>query len=447
MAALPSGARWYHSGILAPLVAALLANAAWAFEAPQCPALQPESNLTTTFSSKFAETGKIDPTQWRALVGQHGTVAAELQAFVADQVAVKQGVGLRLLTDRREQWDHHYVAGEVTTQGLFSQTYGRFEIIAKMPQANGLWPALWLLPANNTWPPEIDIVEYIYAPWGKLPARDRNSASNPQTTLHWVDESGAKKEMGQGYHSPTTLFQTYDDWGATPPPDGLGANFVGYHSYAIDWRPGSLVWFIDGAPVFCALDDAASGKRVPDVPMFLIMNNAITPGTPDKPGWPGTLSPDQKFPVEMDIASVRVAAFKDVPAAAPLPLEIKDVSVSTNHARPGDTIVVKGTVRVGDSDLGTPTAAKLELRPFDMTQYTGIAYRPSAGMSFPLPRLTAKGQLPINLSYTMPKDLAPGLYSVGLMVGYGGGPVNGAGSWRGTQITQIGVIEFSAGSK
>jgi hypothetical protein len=52
-----------------------------------------------------------------------------------------------------------YAAGEITTAHTWSQTYGYFEIEAKIPQGKGRWPAFWLTFAGIGWPPEIDVFE------------------------------------------------------------------------------------------------------------------------------------------------------------------------------------------------------------------------------------------------------------------------------------------------
>lgn len=52
-----------------------------------------------------------------------------------------------------------YYTGMITTAETWAQTYGYFEIRAKIPEGKGHWPAFWLGPAGEGWPPEIDIFE------------------------------------------------------------------------------------------------------------------------------------------------------------------------------------------------------------------------------------------------------------------------------------------------
>ncbi|MDQ6471574.1 glycoside hydrolase family 16 protein [Flavobacterium sp. LHD-80] len=48
------------------------------------------------------------------------------------------------------------------TRGKYSWQYGRFEMRAKIPVKNGMWPAFWTLGIEGNWPAngEIDIMEY-----------------------------------------------------------------------------------------------------------------------------------------------------------------------------------------------------------------------------------------------------------------------------------------------
>jgi beta-glucanase (GH16 family) len=55
-------------------------------------------------------------------------------------------------------------SARITTQGKKNIRFGKVEVRAKLPRGDWLWPAIWMLPENNTYGPwpasgEIDIVE------------------------------------------------------------------------------------------------------------------------------------------------------------------------------------------------------------------------------------------------------------------------------------------------
>ena len=90
-----------------------------------------------------------------------------------------------------------YDSGLITTYSSFSQEYGYFEMTAKLPAGDSLWPAFWLLPSNNISPPEIDVMEMLgsnpgtyYAsthsgsPGSEISATDAITAANTSTGLH-----------------------------------------------------------------------------------------------------------------------------------------------------------------------------------------------------------------------------------------------------------------------
>lgn len=54
-----------------------------------------------------------------------------------------------------------YTSARLLTRGKASWTYGFFEIRAKLPCAQGTWPAIWMLGTGGRWPEdgEIDIME------------------------------------------------------------------------------------------------------------------------------------------------------------------------------------------------------------------------------------------------------------------------------------------------
>jgi beta-glucanase (GH16 family) len=51
-------------------------------------------------------------------------------------------------------------SGMVTTYPGVRFKYGFVQVVARLPFGKGLWPAIWLIPSDESWPPEIDIVEH-----------------------------------------------------------------------------------------------------------------------------------------------------------------------------------------------------------------------------------------------------------------------------------------------
>ncbi len=79
----------------------------------------------------------------------------------------------------------------ITSYPGFRFKDGFVQVVANIPHANGLWPALWLSAANLTFPPEIDIVEswgahgrpgsYYHAVGGQTP----HAGYSPWMTRGW----------------------------------------------------------------------------------------------------------------------------------------------------------------------------------------------------------------------------------------------------------------------
>jgi beta-glucanase (GH16 family) len=133
---------------------------------------------------------------------------------------VKDGL-LHIRADAEAMNGCKYTSARLVTRGLFSKTYGRFEFRAKLPTGRGLWPAIWLLPADNaygTWAAsgEIDILEAR----GQHPFKVLG-------TLHY-GETWPKNDFTEA---------DYD-----LPAGGTVADF---HVYALEWEPGAMRWYVD----------------------------------------------------------------------------------------------------------------------------------------------------------------------------------------------------------
>ena len=213
----PSTTRGRLEGAL--MRAALLVAAGLTFAAPSLPlaAVLDRSILAPTFAEEFSgplnlwdartnprgrwkpnyDSGTQDPANPSGWSSRNLKGNGELQVYTGGIPGAPQPYRIRngelVITAartppalRKRLWGHAYTSGVVTTSKSFNQRYGYFEMRARLPEGKGLWPAFWLLPADGSWPPEIDVVEML----GHQP--DTHYA-----TVHY-SEKGARKQSGEG---------------------------------------------------------------------------------------------------------------------------------------------------------------------------------------------------------------------------------------------------------
>jgi beta-glucanase (GH16 family) len=165
-----------------------------------------------------------------------------------------------------EIFGYHYTSGMLSSKESFAQTYGYFEMRADLPDAAGGWPAFWLLPADRSWPPELDVMEAL--------------TSDPNAT--WVtahSNASGSHTMAQGLaFTPETV--------------------DGFHTYGVLWTATDIAWFVDGAEVFRTATPADMHK-----PMYMVANLALG-------GWAGNVAAGQ-LPAEMKIDYIRTYALAD----------------------------------------------------------------------------------------------------------------------------------------
>jgi hypothetical protein len=169
---------------------------------------------------------------------------------------------------RPYMWNLPYTSGLITTRGSFSQTYGVFEMRARLPKGRGLWPAFWLVPADGSWPPELDVMEVL----------------GYDTTMLYTN-----------WHSRETGAHTSGGFG-TRVAD-MSADF---HIYSIDWEKDEIKWFFDGVEVMRKATPPDMHK-----PMHLRANLAVG-GT-----WPTNPDDSTHFPAVFAINWIRVFRRED----------------------------------------------------------------------------------------------------------------------------------------
>ena len=170
------------------------------------------------FSDDFNGT-QLDKKKWSTCYwwGNNGCTnggSGDVQWYQPDDVFVNNGI-LRLRAQKRKMNGYEYTSGMISSHDKFAFQYGYAEMRAKMPNGRGFWTTFWLASQRRAWPPEIDIAEYL----GSQP-------NNMHMTYH--------------YSTPTSKHLS-SPWAYT------GADFsADYHTYAVEWNPKEIIWYIDG---------------------------------------------------------------------------------------------------------------------------------------------------------------------------------------------------------
>jgi beta-glucanase (GH16 family) len=181
-----------------------------------------------------------------------------------------------------------YTSARMKTQGMFSFQYGRLEFRAMVPEAQGFWPAVWLLGSNinvSPWPAcgEQDVLERVNAAGWNDPNGDWNEGS-----VHGTGFTGSN--LGTQYTFPS------------------GETAAQWHTYGMIWAPGSVKYYVDDPANIYATYTPSSltglvGAKWPfdgGQANFIIINLAIGGS------WPGSPDSTTPFPSEMLVDYVRV---------------------------------------------------------------------------------------------------------------------------------------------
>jgi beta-glucanase (GH16 family) len=178
-----------------------------------------------------------------------------------------------------------YTSARMKTQGLFSFQYGRFEVRAQVPEAQGFWPAAWLL-GNNiatvNWPScgEQDVLERVNAPL----TPDWNSGS-----IHGPGFTGGSG-LGTKFNFPS------------------GQTAAGWHTYGMIWSPSSVAYYVDDPahPYVTYTTASLNGISGAVWPFDAGQSNFILLNLAVGGDWPGPPNGTTPFPSEMVVDYVRI---------------------------------------------------------------------------------------------------------------------------------------------
>lgn len=178
------------------------------------------------WEDEFDVDGAPNPANWTYDIGTgtNGWGNNEAQTYTnnAENVIVEGGI-LKIIA--KSDGSGGYTSARIKSEGLQEFTYGRIDVRAKLPSAQGTWPAIWMLGTNFSsvgWPQsgEIDIMEQT--------GGDKANASG---TVHWFD----------------TGSNTNASFGENTAVSNASSEF---HVYSLDWSADKMYILIDNVPYF-----------------------------------------------------------------------------------------------------------------------------------------------------------------------------------------------------
>lgn len=250
--------------------------------------LQPaKEGWTLVWADEFAG-DEIDLTKWSHDIDCWGGGNEERQCYTdrADNSKVEDGFlhiiakrewmrgsalprHLRKTPEDAEQMTvQPFSSAKLVTKGKADWLYGRIEARAKFPPGQGVWSAIWMLPAEDSYGSwaasgEIDIVEAV-----NLGASCKQCKGEPWNSVYGTLHFGGEW--------PKNIYKGEDQ--------ALPQSSDGFHVFAVEWKEREISWFIDDVKysTMTSRDWRSStrlgrkSKHAPfDHPFYLILNLAI----------------------------------------------------------------------------------------------------------------------------------------------------------------------------
>ena len=233
------------------------------------------SQIRVIFEDNFDQQSSIpDISKW-SLCPSNNASWAKYLSMSNDQAYIQNG----LLILKAEKVNGVYKTGGIQTKGKVDFLYGKIEVNAKFISAKGAWPAIWMMPTNQSagWPAcgEIDIMEQL------------NHDNIVYQTIH------NKYKNVLEFTDPVPTKTHY-------------YNVNEFNTYSIEWSAESIVFSVNGMTTFSypnlhLPDEATKGQWPYNKSFYLILNCALGgAGT-----WPGVIT-DSELPATMQVDWVKV---------------------------------------------------------------------------------------------------------------------------------------------
>lgn len=247
-------------------------------------AAAPQDDWKLVWSDEF-NAARIDRRKWRFDVDCWGGGNDERQCYTKSARNAGIENGKLVITARHERSSGHalpkhlraasaasgaqatrqFSSARLSTRGKAAWRYGKIEVRARLPQGQGTWPAIWMLPRADTYGAwaasgEIDVLETV-----NLGVACQSCSTGREDTilgtLHFGDRWPRNTLRSEEFHAAAVL--------------------EGFHTFAVEWEPGQITWQLDGQTYArrVASEWWSAGAKKPGAPFdrefYLILNLAI----------------------------------------------------------------------------------------------------------------------------------------------------------------------------
>ena len=160
------------------------------------------------WSDEFNGTS-LDGSKWQLELneGDHG-----MSAYTNRPQNLYVSDGCLAIQAQKENYNGKpYTSSQVSSRNKGHWKYGRFDIRAKLPYGQGMWPAIWMMPNNPAyggWPRsgEIDIMENLGDNTRLLHSTLHHSADNQMLHGTWTAPEG--QSLSDTFHVYTMIWDT-----------------------------------------------------------------------------------------------------------------------------------------------------------------------------------------------------------------------------------------------
>ncbi len=176
---------------------------------------------------------KLNPLFWN-IIEKGNNYNNELQYYNHGNININNSI-LEIVAHKEDYKEHHFTSGMINTKDKFEFLYGKIIFRAKPAIEKGLVSAIWLLPADGSLLPEIDIIEIL-----------GNKYNQTWTGIHYLNSNS---ELDKNFVN----YKVNDD----------------FNIYQLDWEENEIRCYVNNKIIY------KTNVGIPNKKMYLIINLAV----------------------------------------------------------------------------------------------------------------------------------------------------------------------------